>query len=214
MISSLPQRIMETFPFKLPSSLCHHPNLQLLGLCRLVWAGKQVGWQQIFTLPLLLQSHSQLCRRPPLWPFPTLCLHSQETKQILVEQPAFLLPPVAFPSPSPFLGVSSQCLETDFTRKPQWPHLSGFQQNLLAGNTKLPHSPKNQREATEIKGKKKDKTRYQRLQLQSSQTQKSRCQSKNTISNSRNSPPPPGSETLTTESPEYGNQSWSTSKRP
>lgn len=56
---------------------------------------KQAGNPQIFTFPPLLQipkSHPNLCRWQPVWPFLTLCPHSQENKYILVEHPTVLLP--------------------------------------------------------------------------------------------------------------------------
>lgn len=88
------------------------------------------------------QSHPQLCRKLSVWPFLTFCPHSQGTK-ILMEHPTFLPARDSF---SPIilallrmLRVISQYLEV---WKPQWPHLSWFQ-NFLWDNTQVPHPLKN-----------------------------------------------------------------------
>ena len=97
-------------------------------------------------------------------------------------------------SPTPFLSVSSQYLETHLTQNYQWPHLSGSQKIIPYQTIHNHHTLIRIREGNRNQGMKQqpnqDKTRYEHLELQFSQSQMPRRQSKNTINNSQDNMPP------------------------
>jgi hypothetical protein len=71
-------------------------------------------------------------------------------------------------------------------------HSGHTQKNSLPANTQLPHSPKKKRAKAKEQNTSpnKDKTRYQHLELQPTQTQMPRSQHKNTINNSQDNMAP------------------------
>ena len=87
-----------------------------------------------------------------LWPLLTLCPRSQETKQSLVGHGVFLLPAYSLQL-TPVKPILIPNYQLPMPRnllylEPQWPHLTGFQQYFLPGNTEPPQEQRTKEQST------------------------------------------------------------------
>lgn len=111
---------------------------------------------QISTSPSTAPNPVPQSHRPPAMAFPHLCSIPRGLNRswwnILLS--SFLwTTSKTLPSPSAFLKVTAQYLETHFTWNPRWSHLSRSPKNFQPGNTQPLHSPQHQEEQQKAKNK-------------------------------------------------------------